>query len=156
MSHETSERPIVIIIAEDDEEDRLLVKEALETSKLANETHFVANGEELLDYLHNRNHYRDKEKYPRPGIILLDLNMPIKDGREALREIKADEDLSHIPVIVLTTSKEEEDIFKTYNLGVTSFLTKPVSFKELVNVILNLNKYWFEIVEYPSEQLTEE
>jgi CheY-like chemotaxis protein len=145
------ERPIIILIAEDDKDDRLLIEEALTTNKLANTRYFVTNGQDLIDFLYNRGRYEDKEKYPRPGVILLDLNMPVKDGREALAEIKADHDLAHIPVIVLTTSKEEEDIFRTYNLGVTSFLTKPISFNTLIDVIMNLNKYWFEIVEFDEE-----
>ncbi|MCC9135125.1 response regulator [Pontibacter silvestris] len=140
---------IIILIADDDEEDRMLVKEALEESQLTNGIQFVENGEELMDYLHNRNKFSDKEKYPTPGLILLDLNMPKKDGREALKEIKEDEHLRVIPVVVLTTSKAEEDILRTYDLGVSSFITKPVTFASLVDVMKTLSKYWFEIVELP-------
>ena len=110
---------------------------------------FVENGEELMDYLHNRGSFADKDKYPTPGLILLDLNMPKKDGREALKEIKSDEHLRVIPVVVLTTSKAEEDILRTYDLGVSSFITKPVTFAALVDVMRTLSKYWFEIVELP-------
>ncbi|MHC2992220.1 chemotaxis protein CheY [Pontibacter sp. HJ8] len=144
-----SKRPIIILIADDDAEDRMLIKEALDESRLTNAVQFVENGEELMDYLHNRGNFADKEKYPTPGLILLDLNMPKKDGREALKEIKADDHLRVLPVVVLTTSKAEEDILRTYNLGVSSFITKPVSFSSLVDVMKTLSKYWFEIVELP-------
>jgi CheY-like chemotaxis protein len=139
----------VILIADDDPEDRMLVKEALEESRLTNKIEFVENGEELLDYLQNKGKYADKEKCPAPGLILLDLNMPKKDGREALKEIKADPHLRVIPIVVLTTSKAEEDILKTYDLGVSSFITKPVTFSALVDVMKTVSKYWFEVVELP-------
>ncbi|NEM97569.1 response regulator [Pontibacter burrus] len=142
-------RSIIILIADDDAEDRMLVKEALEESRLNNHIQFVENGEELLDYLNNKGRFADKEQYPTPGLILLDLNMPKKDGREALKEIKQQEHLRMIPVVVLTTSKAEEDILRTYDLGVSSFITKPVTFSSLVDVMKTLSKYWFEIVELP-------
>lgn len=143
-------KPITILIAEDDHEDRLLAKKALISNKLLeNNINFVEDGEMLMDYLYNKGEFSDKNKYPHPGIILLDLNMPKKDGREALKEIKSDEKLRHIPVVVLTTSKAEEDIFKTYDLGVSSFITKPVTFDALINVMKVLSTYWFEIVELP-------
>ncbi|MER2999330.1 response regulator [Pontibacter populi] len=147
MSHKR--RSIIILIADDDAEDRMLVKEALEESRLNNNIQFVENGEELMDYLNNRGKYEDKDKYPTPGLILLDLNMPKKDGREALKEIKNEDHLRMIPVVVLTTSKAEEDILRTYDLGVSSFITKPVTFGSLVDVMKTLSKYWFEIVELP-------
>lgn len=140
---------IVLLIADDDEEDRMLIKDALEESRLKNDIIFVENGEELMDYLHHKGKFKDKEKYPLPGLILLDLNMPKKDGREALKEMKADPKLKHIPVVVLTTSKAEEDILKTYDLGVNSFITKPVTFNSLVETMKTLSKYWFKIVELP-------
>ncbi len=142
-------KAIEILIADDDAEDRMLIKDALIESRLKNGLHFVEDGEELLDYLHNKEKFSDIEKFPKPGIILLDLNMPRMDGREALKEIKKDAKLRSIPVVVLTTSKAEEDILKTYNLGVSSFITKPVTFEGLVDVMKTLNKYWFEIVELP-------
>lgn len=145
----TDKKSIVILIADDDAEDRMLVKDALEESRLKNNIHFVENGEELMDYLHHRGKYANQQEHPTPGLILLDLNMPKKDGREALKEIKADERLRLIPVVVLTTSKAEEDILRTYNLGVSSFITKPVTFSALVEVMKTLSKYWFEIVELP-------
>lgn len=140
-------KPITILMADDDADDRLMTKEAFEESQLRNELRFVENGAELLDYLYRRGKYSDPATSPRPGIILLDLNMPKKDGREALAEIKRDPELSTIRVIVLTTSKAEEDIYRTYNLGAASYITKPVTFESLVDVIRTLGKYWLEIVE---------
>ena len=142
-------RPITILLADDDSDDRLLAEQALAESRLANELRFVEDGEELLEYLYQRGKYAQPGSAPRPGLILLDLNMPRKDGREALEEIKADPSLRRIPIVVLTTSKAEEDIYRTYDLGVNSFITKPVSFEGLVEVMKILNRYWFEIVELP-------
>lgn len=144
-------KPITILLADDDEDDRLLAKEALVESRLANDLHMVVDGEELMDYLHHRGDYAALEDSPRPGLILLDLNMPRKDGREALREIKSDQSLRQIPVVVLTTSKAEEDIYRTYDLGANSFITKPVIFESLIGVMRDLGRYWFEIVELPAE-----
>ncbi len=144
-----NKRSIVILIADDDAEDRMLLQEALDESRLKNQIQFVENGEELMDYLHSRQKFSDKLKFPTPGLILLDLNMPKKDGREALKEIKEDDMLKLIPIVVLTTSKAEEDILKTYDMGVSSFITKPVTFDSLVDVMKTLSKYWFEIVELP-------
>ncbi len=107
------------------------------------------DGEELLDHLHRRGQYADPATSPRPGLILLDLNMPKKDGREALADIKADPDLRRIRVVVMTTSKAEEDIARTYNLSAASYIQKPVTFEGLVDVIRTLGKYWLEIVELP-------
>ena len=139
-------------MADDDPDDRLLTEEALSESHLLNELYFVEDGEELLDYLHQRGKYSDSQKAPRPGVILLDLNMPKKDGREALEEIKASPLLRQIPIVILTTSKAEEDIFRTYDLGASSFITKPVTFEALVEVMQTLGKYWFEIVELPPKK----
>ena len=146
-------RPIVILLADDDEEDRMLAGDALEASRVRNELRCVGDGEELLDYLYQRGQYADSESAPAPGLILLDLNMPKKDGREALKEIKADPDLRRIPVVVLTTSKAEEDIYRTYDLGANSFITKPVSFDGLVNVMRDIGRYWIEIVELPPDSI---
>jgi CheY-like chemotaxis protein len=144
-------RPITVLYADDDPEDRMLVKEAWVESRLANDLHFVEDGEELMDYLHRRGQYAHLADAPLPGMILLDLNMPRKDGREALQEIKADARLRLIPTVVLTTSKAEEDIFRAYNLGVNSFIVKPVTFQSLVDLTLAFSKYWFEIVELPQQ-----
>ena len=144
--------PITILMADDDADDRRLTRDALEDSRLANDLHFVENGEELLAYLRHEGKYADAEKAPRPGLILLDLNMPRKDGREALKEIKADPTLRRIPVVVLTTSKAEEDILRSYDLGVNSYVTKPVTFKSLVELVKELGRYWFEVVELPPDE----
>jgi CheY-like chemotaxis protein len=141
---------ITILLADDDEDDRMLAEQAFEECRLANELRVVEDGEELLDYLHRRGEFAEPGAAPRPGMILLDLNMPRKDGREALREIKADPALRSIPIVVLTTSKQEEDILRTYDLGVNSFITKPVTFEGLVDVIKTLGRYWFELVALPS------
>jgi CheY-like chemotaxis protein len=143
-------RSVTILIADDDPEDRMLAEDALVESRLANDIRFVEDGEELLEYLRASGRYAPPEQAPRPGIILLDLNMPRKDGREALREIKSDPELRRIPIVVLTTSKAEEDIYRTYDLGVNSFITKPVTFDALVQVMRALGEYWFEIVELAS------
>ena len=143
---------IMILMADDDADDRLLAQDAFEENRLGNELRFVEDGEELLDYLYRRGKYVDPESSPRPGIILLDLNMPRLDGREALKEIKADPDLHSIPIIVLTTSSAEEDIARTYDLGVNSFITKPVTFEGLVEVIKKTGWYWLEIVELPKQK----
>jgi CheY-like chemotaxis protein len=142
--------PIVILMADDDPDDRLLAKEALEESRVLNELYFVEDGEQLLEYLRREGAYADPETSPRPGLILLDLNMPRKDGREALREIKADPDLRRIPVVVMTTSSAEEDVFRSYDSGANSFVTKPVTFEQLVALMRALGNYWIEIVELPS------
>jgi len=136
-------------MADDDEDDRLMTKDALKESHLANDLRFVEDGEELVDYLKHEGKYADKVSAPRPGIILLDLNMPKKDGREALKEIKADKKLCDIPIVVFTTSQAEEDIYRSYKLGVNSFITKPVTFESLIKVMKTLGKYWFEVVELP-------
>lgn len=144
-------QPIVILMADDDEDDILLTKKALEKGKLLNPLHTVQDGEELLDYLLRRGLYEDHKNAPRPGLILLDLNMPKKDGREALREIKSRDELKDIPIVVFTTSKAEEDIYRSYKLGVNSFITKPVTLDSLIDVMQTLGKYWFEIVTLPAD-----
>jgi len=145
-------RPITVLYADDDPEDRMLVKEAWQESRIANELHFVEDGEELLDYLYRRGKYAGLAEMPLPGMILLDLNMPRMDGREALQHIKADPRLRLIPTVVLTTSKAEEDIFRAYDLGVNSFIVKPVTFQSLVDLTLAFGRYWFEIVELPPRE----
>jgi two-component system response regulator len=142
-------KPVTILMADDDPDDRQLTREAFEEAKLANELRFVEDGVELLDYLNRRGKYTDPATSPRPGIILLDLNMPRKDGRQALEEVKADPRFRTIRVIILTTSKAEEDILRSYNLSAASYITKPVTFESLVEVVKTLGKYWLEIVELP-------
>ena len=139
---------IGILMADDDPDDRLMAREAFEEARLLNAIAFVEDGQELLDYLKKRGKHQTR-KGNLPGLILLDLNMPRKDGRQALEEIKSDPDLKQIPVVILTTSKAEEDIVKSYKLGASGYITKPVSFEGLVEIIKALRVYWFEIVELP-------
>jgi CheY-like chemotaxis protein len=127
----------------------MLAEDAFVESRIANDLRFVEDGEQLMDYLYRRGRYTDPASAPRPGVILLDLNMPKKDGQEALKEIKSDPRLRHIPVVVLTTSRTEEDVLRSYDLGVNSFVTKPVTFAAMVELMKTLGKYWFEIVELP-------
>jgi CheY-like chemotaxis protein len=144
--------PIVILLAEDDEDDYILIRDAFVESRVINDLLWVKDGEEMMDYLLHRGQFEDANKSPIPGLILLDLNMPKKDGREALEEIKANNRLRHIPVVVLTTSKAEEDILHSYDIGANSFIRKPVNFNQFVEMIRLLGKYWFEIVELPVER----
>ncbi|MEJ7849694.1 MAG: response regulator [Pyrinomonadaceae bacterium] len=141
--------PMIILLADDDEEDRMLACDALVESRLSNKVYCVTDGEDLLDYLKTRGKYAPPAIAPRPGLILLDLNMPKKDGREALREIKADPDLRQITIVVLTTSRAEEDILRSYDSGASSFISKPVTFQGLVDLMKGLGRYWFEIVDLP-------
>ncbi|WP_261225769.1 response regulator [Ancylothrix sp. D3o] len=136
-------------MADDDPDDQLLASEALEEIKLPAVLYCVKDGEELLDYLYQRGAFANPENAPRPTIILLDLNMPKKDGRQALGEIKADPSLRRIPVVVLTTSNAQVDIKQAYDGGASSFITKPMTFDALVDVMLTLSKYWFNVVELP-------
>ena len=142
-------KPMTILLADDDEEDCLLTQDALTESHLANTLYTVHDGEELLDFLYQRGAYAAPGVAPRPGVILLDLNMPKMDGREALAQIKADPDLRRIPIVVLTTSQAEEDISSCYDLGANSFISKPVTFSGLVEAMRSLGTYWFEIVQLP-------
>lgn len=141
-------KEIVILIAEDDPDDRLLAKEAFEESDMVSTLEFVEDGEELLEHLH-------RDDTPIPDLILLDLNMPRKDGREALREIKHNPNFRHIPVVVLTTSNSEADIFHSYDLGASSYITKPVTFEGFLNFMKALEKYWIEVVVLPAESMRE-
>jgi CheY-like chemotaxis protein len=142
-------KPITILVADDDPDDRMMIKEALEEARLANAIDFVEDGVELMDYLRRRGKHAERPGSAKPDLLLLDLNMPRKDGREALEEIRADSDLRRIPVIVLTTSAAEEDIARTYDLGASSFITKPVSFDDLVRTMKTMTDYWLQIVSLP-------
>jgi len=142
-------KPITILMADDDPDDRAMTAEAFAEAKLANDLRFVEDGAELLDYLHRRGKFADPASSPRPSLVLLDLNMPRLDGREALARIKADPVFRALRVVVLTTSKAEEDILRTYNLSAASYIAKPVTFEALVEVVRTLGKYWLEIVELP-------
>lgn len=139
-----------ILVADDDEDDRMLIADAFEEARLTNPVDFVKDGEELMEYLRREGEYAHLGEDAKPGIILLDLNMPRKDGRTALKEIREDPNLRNIPIVVLTTSKSEEDILRTYDLGVNSFITKPVTFDNLVEVVKILGRYWIEIVAIPA------
>ena len=142
-------RLFTILMVDDDPDDRLLFKEACEEVRLRNPLEFLENGEQLVDYLKRRGTYADLEGEPYPGIILLDLNMPLKDGREALEEIKNDAELRHIPIIILTTSKDEDDILSSYGLGASSYIVKPISLDRLMRVVNSSGEYWVQIVEVP-------
>jgi len=148
---EPLKKSVTILMADDDPDDRRLTKEAFEESHLVNELRFVEDGEELLDYLNRRGKYTDPETAPWPAILLLDLNMPRKDGREALEELKRDPRFRGIRVVIMTTSKAEEDVVRSYNLSAASYITKPVTFERLVEVVRTLGKYWLEIVELPPD-----
>lgn len=143
-------KPIVFLMADDDPDDRMLTKEAMSESRVLNDLRFVEDGEELLQYLNRQGKYADPENSPRPSVILLDLNMPKKDGREALKEIKADPNLRRIPIIIMTTSQSEEDILRSYDLGASSYITKPVTFDGLIELMKTLGQYWVEFVELPN------
>jgi CheY-like chemotaxis protein len=145
------EGPIHILLAEDDPDDRMLTRRAIVESQMETTFDAVKNGEELMQYLHRDGPYAD-ETPPRPDLILLDLNMPRMDGREALREIKSDAELRRIPVVVLTTSEAEQDILQSYDLGVNAFVTKPVSFDALSEAMQSLSEFWFDLVKLPPER----
>ncbi len=154
MMQDRHKIPITILICDDDEDDRLLTQQALENAHVSNRIRFVEDGEQLLDYLYQRGEFAGETgKAPRPGLILLDLNMPKMGGREALKVIKQDETLRDIPVVVLSTSRLDEDITRSYQLGVNSFITKPVTFSGLVEAMNVLGRYWLEIVELPPVSL---
>ena len=146
----TELKPITILMADDDDDDRMLTQEALEESRVVNDFHMVPDGVELMSYLRREGKYADRTLYPRPSIIFLDLNMPRMDGREALQEIKADVTLRSIPVVILTTSKQEEDKLRGYNLGAASYISKPVTFEGLVDLMRAMGRYWVEFVELPT------
>lgn len=142
---------ITILIAEDDPDDRALAEDAFLESRIPNRLEFVRDGVEVLQYLRCEGKFADKLLYPEPGLVLMDLNMPRMDGREALAEIKADPKLRHLPVVVLTTSKSEDDIAQSYMSGANSFITKPATFESLVQMVRTLNQYWLEVVDLPKD-----
>ena len=146
------QKEFTILIANDDEDTRFLVQEALREVRLAIRSEFVENGEQVLDYLYRRGEYAGSN-WDRPDLILLDLNMPRLDGREALTLIRSDPDLQQIPVVILTTSHRSGDILLCYRLGANSFISKPVTFERLVEVMKTLCQYWFEIVSLPPQEL---
>jgi CheY-like chemotaxis protein len=143
-------RPSTILMADDDADDCLLVQEAMRESGQPHDLRIVRDGQQLLDYLRRQGEYRQNQPAPRPDLILLDLKMPRKDGREALSELKADPRLRSIPIVVLTTSTARDDIGFCYRMGVNSYITKPATFRGLVELLGTLSKYWFELVELPA------
>jgi len=145
-------KEVPILMAEDDQEDQLIAKKALRKAKLRNPLYFVNDGEELLDYLNRKPPFDDDEAYPFPGLVILDMNMPRKDGRQALMEIRSTPSLSNVPVVILSTSSEEEEIWRGYNLGANSYICKPVNFEKMVTIMQSIGKYWFTIVEAPDDE----
>ena len=141
-------RPIEILLVEDDPGDTLITQEALEHSKVANVLHCVVNGEDALAFLRRQQAYGDA---PRPDLILLDLNLPRRDGREVLQEIKQDPDLRRIPVVVLTTSQAEEDVLRSYDLHANAYVTKPVDFDRFVEVVRQVDEFFFTVVRLPGD-----
>ena len=144
-------KPAVILMADDDEDDILLARDAFERGKIINDFRTVESGEELLDYLKREGAYSAPASAPRPDIILLDLNMPGIDGREALKEIKADPELRCIQIVVFTTSESQKDIRDTYCNGASSYITKPVTFEAMCELVHKLGEYWFQIVRLPND-----
>ncbi|NQZ22979.1 MAG: response regulator [Colwellia sp.] len=144
-------KPIRIHMCDDDPDDQLLVSDALEEARLGNDIDFTNNGKELLQYLNREGQFSHLVDQPLPGLILLDLNMPVMDGREVLSKIKQHEKFRSIPIIVLTTSKAEADIARTYDMGVNSFIMKPVSFDSLVDMVKSVTDYWFHLVSLPQK-----
>jgi CheY-like chemotaxis protein len=145
----TAPEKIVILMADDDEADIRLARKVFERSAICSEFRWVTDGDSLMDYLRRRGEYSDAEKSPRPGVILLDLNMPGKDGREALREIKSDPELRRIPVVVQTTSRAPQDIVGSYDSGANAFMTKPATFDGLRESLTAFERYWVEIATLP-------
>jgi CheY-like chemotaxis protein len=142
-------KPAIILLAEDDRGDQELTRRALAEGKIRNELHIVENGEEALSYLFRRGKYKDPATSPRPDLLLLDLNLPRVDGRQVLEQIRADSKLRRMAVVVLTTSRQEEDILRSYEVGCNSFITKPVGLEQFIQVIQALEEYWFQIVVLP-------
>ena len=154
MMHDRYKIPSTILVCDDDEDDRMLTRQALGHAHISNSVRFVVDGEQLLDYLYRRGEFAGESgKARRPGLILLDLNMPKMDGREALKAIKEDPTLQDIPVVVLSSSRLDADLERSYQLGVNSFITKAVTFPELVKTMKVLCRYWLEIVELPPASL---
>jgi len=151
MSRTKNATPITILMADDDADDRQLTREALEDARLINDIRFVENGEELLEYLRRQGKWAAPADAPRPGLILLDLNMPRKDGRTVLKEIKQDPDFRTIPVVILTTSKSDEDVYRSYDLGVNSYIVKPVDFVKFVEEVAKAGCYWVLLNRIPGE-----
>ena len=145
---------VAILMADDDPDDRLLARDAFAEARMHNRLVFVEDGEEVIEYLNRRGKYQDAAQYPMPGLILLDLNMPRRDGREVLAAIKSDPAFKHIPVVVLTTSRAEEDVMRSYRNGGNSYIVKPVTFRELTDVVREIGRYWLGVVDLPATDST--
>jgi len=145
---ETRGNPIEILLVEDNAGDVRLTREALKDAKVLNTLHVARDGEEAMEFLCHKGKHADA---PRPDLVLLDLNLPRKDGREVLAEIKADEDLKRIPVVILTTSKSEEDVLKMYNLHANCYVTKPLDLDQFIRVVQAIEDFWFTVVRLPDE-----
>ncbi len=145
-----SQSLVTVLIVDDDDDDRLMMRDAFRDSGLHNPLQFAVDGEEMLDYLQHRGRFADSATYARPGLILLDLNMPRKDGREALRELKLDPALRHIPVVVLSTSRSPEDVALCYQHGANSFLSKPDSYVALLDLVRKLATFWLLTAKLPA------
>jgi CheY-like chemotaxis protein len=142
-------QPVNILVADDDPDDCELIRDALAASHMRNPLYFVRDGEELLEFLRREGRHRNIAQAPRPGLILLDLNMPRMDGRDALRVIKSDPGLRMIPIVVMTTSDADEDVYRSYEMGANSYITKPMTFDGLVGTMRALGAYWFKVVDLP-------
>ena len=143
-------RPAVVLLAEDDPGDQELTRRGLQEDVFDIDLHIVPDGEATMDYLKQRGQFADAANSPRPDLLLLDLNMPKLDGKQVLEQMRADADLSRIPVVVLTTSSQDEDVLRTYDLGCKSYITKPVDAEGFFKYIRELGLYWFELVTLPS------
>jgi len=144
-------KSVQILIAEDDDDDYLFAEKAIQELGLLNHVQRVRDGEELMQYLLNLGPFQDASVYPNPSLVLLDLNMPRKDGREAIKEIKTHPKLKRIPVVILTTSKSDVDMLNAYNLGANSYIRKPLTLERLIDVIRTLKHYWLDIVSLPNK-----
>jgi two-component system response regulator len=143
-----TKKPFIVLMAEDNQHDIVATKRAWKKNNILNPLHIVNDGEECLDYLHQRGKYSEPGSAPRPGILLLDLKMPKMDGLTVLKHIREDEDLCRLPVVVLTTSQEEEDRFRSYNLGANAYVVKPVGFQNFSEAVQTINLFW-ELVDLP-------
>jgi len=152
VTEDRGEHSAVILLVEDDPGDQELTKRALEEGRFRNDLYIVENGREALDYLYREGKYEDPASSPTPDLILLDLNMPVLGGKEVLEKLQHHPDFRQMVVIVLTTSNQETDIVRSYNLGVKSFITKPVDFNQFVQIVREVQKYWFQIVVLPPTQ----
>lgn len=150
MDNQETRETIPVLLVEDDEDDVRLTQRAFSKGRILNKLYVVGDGEEAMEFLKQRGRYVDSSRAPQPGIIMLDLNMPRMSGREVLKKIKGDKDLQHIPIIILTTSDQESDVWECYKSGANTFITKPVEFDKFLDAVVTIGKYWLEIAELPT------